>query len=153
MYNVIKSILTVQAILHHCIDTIFFIYFIAPHTPCNWKYLFFSSQLHTDCDFALMPISHIWVTLTCVRWIDSSLAYCLINLFLWPVCIILHLSVLIFICLCTWLLVSPEFFSVYPSVYSRLVYIIMWISCYPKALNYEERQQPVLHLWVSYILK
>lgn len=103
MCNVIKSPLTVQAIYHY-INTIFFIYFTMPHMSYDQKYLFFWSELHTDCDFAFMPPSHIWMPLTCVRWIDSSFACCLINLFLWPVCITLHLSVLIFICLYTWFL-------------------------------------------------
>lgn len=149
MCNVIKSPLTVQAIQYHCIDIIFFIYFIVPYTLCNLKYLFFWSQLHTDCDFALIPISHIWVTLTHVRWIDSSFACCFINLFLWQCaspCIYQYW--LSFACT-RGFFVSLEFFSVCP----RLVYIIMWISCYSKVLNYQERQQPVLHLWDGYLLK
>lgn len=114
MCNVIKSPLTVQAILHHYIDTILFIYFTVPHMSCNLKYLVFWSELHTVCDFALMPLSHIWVPLICVRWIDSSFACCLINLFLWPACITLHLSVLIFICLYTWFFCLTGVFQCLP---------------------------------------
>lgn len=119
MCNVIKLILAVQAMLHHCINTIFFIVFVVPRMPCN-LFFFSWSQLHTNCHFALMLISHTRVTLTHVRWIDSSFACFIINLFLWPVFITLNLSILIFICLYTWLLHLNGDFSVSTSMSTQI---------------------------------
>lgn len=88
-----------------------------------------------------------------VRWIDISFARFLGNFFLWSLCITLNLSILIFICLYMWLLCISGFFQCLLLCLHRLAHIIIWISCYSKVLKYQERQQPVLHLWDRYLLK
>lgn len=91
----------------------------------------------------------LWGPLLTYRWFwlksDGQTVHLLVNLFLCQ-CASPGIYKYWFSIACTHsIFASLEFFSLYPSVYSRLVCIIIWIFCYSEMLNYLERQQPVLH--------